>query len=523
MRENTDTSVGIIWKVQQISGKTTYDFRKDLLGECLDSSQDYPQKWGNIKKADYLDKNLLSDVRGCIGNKLRWIEKAQNFFLDFSPEALVLELIKILESTPKYAQKNPSSDGFSDSDLIAYDPISVNKLLTSMDEYVKVHDRTFGKLDYVWFVMYFAVYKRLPAIFQESLEIKKDMETYNEQVLRRYGSMTMPAYRMIVGLAKAGNVVALTELGELYYNGRLTNGKPQYQKAFHCFLEAAGRPDEKREKRYPLACWNMAYILFNYQYRQDLKKAYIFDLQDEKSKLSHRQERQEEAIRYCLTGLQLDVNCVPIHNLLGVILDVLESVCTENEDKQETKSAKKMMEMITNDPAVREFFPEREITADVFFEHASKQDYTEADNNLARRACKKALIASSWESQKEYLNRALESLKKASDHFGTWASNKLGEFYRTGTINIYFEEKETSRQLSFPEYRDDYLAKQYYQKAIDIFSDEYSAWASLHLLESYHDELETEIRSRCEEILRNTRNKELQEKYQETLKKQNNS
>lgn len=116
------------------------------------------------------------------------------------------------------------------------------------------------------------------------------METYNEQVLRRYGSMTMPAYRMIVGLAKAGNVVALTELGELYYNGRLTNGKPQYQKAFHCFLEAAGRPDEKREKRYPLACWNMAYILFNYQYRQDLKKAYIFDLQDEKSKLSHRQE-----------------------------------------------------------------------------------------------------------------------------------------------------------------------------------------------------------------------------------------
>lgn len=521
MSERCKDDKGIIWQMQSISGQSVYAFRKKLLGEYMDSPEANPQRWQNIKTADYLDKTILRDARRTISNRDRWKNRANDFFLNYEQVELVCKLIDILETDPKYAKRNPSSGKFSEEDKIPYDATCVKELLTSMRKYVNDHDRTFEALDYAWYIMYLAICKKLPSDFRGSSKVRHDMEEYGERVLRRYGSMTMPAYRTIVGLANAGNVVALTELGELYYNGRLTSGKPQYQKAFRCFLEAAGMPDENREARYPLACWNMAYILFNYQFRQDLKRAYIYDLQDTKSKLSDREERQKEAIRYCLLGIKLDETCVPLFNLLGVILDVLESVSTENENQQEAESAKNMMKMITQNSDICDFFQKDGIIPEDFFEYASERNYTEADNNLARRACKKILSAKTNESKKKHLELALKYFGRASDNFGTWASNKLGEFYRTGIINIFFEEKEETKQLYFPECQDDYLAKQYYQKAIEIFADEHSAWASIHLLESYYDELEEEVRTRCEDILRNTKNKELQEKYQSILRQKN--
>ena len=116
------------------------------------------------------------------------------------------------------------------------------------------------------------------------------------------------------------------------------------------------------------------------------------------------------------------------------------------------------------------------------------------------------------ESCLQSISEAIKYLEKSAENYCTWANNKLGELYREGYINIYYETIGKSESRQFKKI-DRQKAKGYYLSAIDYFIDKDSAWAAYHLLESYSDELDRDTKNRCRDIIEIAKNKEIIEKY----------
>lgn len=503
----------LLWNLQVLSGASTNEFRSKLLGEPEFSIGQNTQKWMNIKQADYLTSDALKDAKRAVLNKSKWKEQAAHLFRNQTQSDFLRKLISILKKKLKYSLKTPGGktgrnlEDFLKKNLIPYNDNYKTALIESMQRCVQGKETEFDAMDYAWFATYLAIFKQLPNEFYQAGRLRHDLAEYNEMVQQRYGSVSTPAYRVIVSLANAGNLVAITELGELNYYGRFSQGKPQYKEAYRCFRIAAGELDGSSNIHYPLACWNIAYMMFNYGFRRDLKEAFVSELEEQKMC-----ERQEMAVRYCLTALEADRACVPVYNLLGVILDVLETTAGHDKWARDTSL------MIKNSEIVQTIFGSDSITPENFFERASERGYVEASNNLARRECKKTISAKRGShDQYVHLQKAIEYFERASQNSGTWASNKLGEFYRTGVISVYYEEINSTESVTFETCIDDNKAMYYYEKAMETFVDTHSAWACLHLLESYGDRIDEAIYNRCVYILNIVENKEIKERSNDLL------
>lgn len=510
LMKNIEDEGMIIWNIQKLSGLNTMKFREKFLGESDDTSS---QNWSNIKYGDYFTSTSLTKAQMAIDNKREWIGNAEKSFCYDTKENMIDKLIEILsKDNLQYAVKNlrgGKADGSSNA-MKLYNEEEKDGLICNLQSIKNnvVDVSNYDLIEQIWCIMYFAIYKRLPASFAQKDKFRKDMEEYNDTVMKLYGNTTRPAYRAIIDLAYSGNIVAQNELADLFYYGRLSGGEPQHKKAFEWFKKAAGELDDLKAIHYPLACWNVAYMLFNYHFRRDLKtKVTIKEIEEMSVKA-----RRENAINYCLLALEQDKKCIPAYNLLGVILDVLETITSESEEISALITKVQSSELLRGLVGTT-------INSEVLFLKASEGGYVEASSNLARRECDKALnsIENSFD-EKEHVIKAIDFFRNAAEKNGTWACNKLGEFYRLGKISVYYEEIDKTETKYFPEFINEEKARYYYLKATDNFLDKDSAWASLHLLESFKDDLDNESLERCREVIELVDNKEVNELYRNLSK-----
>ena len=508
----SNTDGNIIYNLQTLSGLTTEEFRERILGEKSISSN--TQVWSNIKYGDYLTKEMGRNAKNDINNKINWIKTRGSLFEYEQEKILISGLINILRIKDlRYAKSNPKGKSYNDNNKTVYtlyDKKSKKVLLNYLKNMRKqVKDiKKYEALECIWLVMYFAIYKQLPSTFNQQDKLLKDIEEYNTMVIHSYGIVTNPAHRAIVELANVGNVVAQNTLGELFCYGRLSKGIPQYEDAYHWFQKAAGSLEDENAIHYPLACWNVAYMLFNYHFRRNLKEGVNIR---ELNVLTH-ETRTEMAIRYCILALKNDPTCIPVYNLLGVMLDVLETM----------ENRKEIYKRLSEDSYLTERMGVKTLEPEIFFQKASQAGYVEASNNLARRETKRALAEPDRSrKQKEYIQKAIYYLQQSAERNGTWACRKLGELYTEGKINVYYEEVGKLDTRYYNREDDEYIdldkAYHYYLKAFEYFLDTDSAWSALHLLESFDDYLDAEQYKEYERVIEIVNNKEIRQKYNEYL------
>lgn len=500
MENKKDNESGmILFNVKSLMGSSINisDFCKYFLGE----EENNQNNWTNIKNYDYLIKDKKNKAKVHLIEKNQWIEKVKPYVLPVRYE-MVDGMISFLKSNGLiFAVSNPLSKKFDKkNDVKQYNKMDIKALITSYKRVKKNNYDHYEYLDIIWQTVYLTVYGFLPK--KEDL-LSNDIDEYEYKILKPYGgSMSIPAQRALYYLAKKGNVVAHNDLGELYYYGKITNGEPDYQRAYCEFVKAAGNGDDC----YPLGCWNVAYMLFNYRFRRELKNIpAIPELEVEPHEV-----RIKKAIRYCLRAIKKDVSFMPALNLLGVIFDVIANV-----DNYRTINVE-----IINDSFLQEMFREKgEITPELLFKEAANPlyGYAEAENNLWRINCERAFKAEhDSASENKYLMEAIKHLEISAKLHCTWACNKLGVYYSTGEMQIYYEETSTIEKRIFDPKRvvDKRKAFRFFLMAIEDFIDASSAWAAYHILTEFQDDIDDKIIEKCIDIICNlTRNKEVRQNY----------
>lgn len=479
---------------------TQEEFIKSFLGVDIANNPDGKY---NILDADYFTKTVFTTVADKLNDKSQWFETVQDITA-LNKEVILNKMLEIfslpIEKSISYYTNNRKSKKKEEK---YYEKDACKKIGEKLLELKKEPYSDYEFFQVIWYIVYLAVYKHLP----EDNKIQNDYEEFNFNVIKKYGAVTKPAQRAIVELAKKGNVVAQNTLGELFLYGRIAGDEPHYEKAYSYFLKAAGDISNDGSVHLPIACWNVAYMLFNYQFRRELKNVHISELNN-----TTLRDRIENAINYCILALKIDKKCMPAFNLLGVILNVLEET-TDSIISSTDRDCLKNKIILNED--LKRLLPEgKECIAETLFEIASSAGYVESLNNLWRIYCRKAFdeLQGSSDEQK-YISEAIKYLEKSAKNHCTWANNKLGELYREGYINIYYETIGKSESRPYENLIDMQKAKEYYLSAIDYFIDKDSAWAAYHLLESYLDELDRDTKNRCRDIIEMAKNKEVIEKY----------
>lgn len=498
----------ILCSLKNVLGITEVKFREYFLGDKRTYiTKTSPTYWQNIVCGDYLTKEGLEIAEISIKNKIKWIETVQSIVLKNRKE-IFDEMKEIFKNSKKsrlvYARSNPSSANKKPDDIFCdYDVKSKKCIFKHLKELEKGIHTDYEFVQLIWCIVYLAVFKCIPTSFAND-KIQLDYEEYNISVVKTYGSVTIPAQRAIVELAEKENVVAQVALGDLFYYGRFTGGVPQYRKAYSYFLKAAGSLDDEDGVHLPLACWKVAYMLFNYRFRRELKKTVII----KELESIPQENRIRNAIQYCILAIKKDERCIQAYNLLGVILNILE--ITENlmfiKD-----------EILKNDYLINKVGTN--LRPETFFGIAAEEGYVEAMNNLWQIACRKAFqMKDGSEEEKKLLDVAIGYLEQSASKHCTWANNKLGELYREGYMNVYLESIEKYERKTYTELIDPDKARWYYLRAIECFIDQYSAWAAFHLLETFYDDLDEDTLSQCHDIILAVRNKEVVQKYNDWKK-----
>lgn len=502
MEEKNDYEQGmLLFNLKLLMGSSikVSDFCKIFLGE----EENNQNNWTSIKNYDYLIKYKKTKAKDYLSRKKQWMGEVKPYALPMRCEVVNGMILFLKSGRLMYAISNPASKKFDKkNDVKLYNKEEIKNLSSLYKKVKKNNYDHYEFLDAIWQTVYLAVYGFLPK--NDDL-INNDMDEYEYKILKPYGgSMSIPAQRALYYLAKKGNVVALNDLGELYYYGKITNGVPDYQRAYCEFVKAAGNKDDC----YPLGCWNVAYMLFNYRFRRELKNICVIP----ELEVEPHETRIKKAIRYCIMAMKKDITFMPAINLLGVILDVIVNV-----DSYRTINVE-----ITNDLFIKELFKDKgEITPELFFKEAANPlyGYAEAENNLWRINCERAFKADhDSTSESKYLKEAVKHLEISAKLHCTWACNKLGVYYSTGEMQIYYEETSTIEKRIFDQRRviDKRKAFRFFLMAIDDFIDASSAWSAYHILTEFQDDIDEKIVDRCTDIICNlTKNKEVRQRYNE--------
>lgn len=487
---------GLIAQIQIMSGLSTTEFLSNFIGYQSSECNSNPQAWTNLKDGDYFTKNLFSVAEQYLCNYDQWMRKIEKKYPLESKEEVLNNLLRIIENNDLYYSPNNPA-GKKEVIYKKYNEEYLEKLTDSLRQSLEAPMYITNKdvYNFLWATVYLAVFKRIPDSFLIEDRIYKDTQEYNRKVLLRYGGSSVAAYRSIYTLAKEGNLVAQTELADLYYYGKINKNIKEYRKAFFWYFKAAGDLNNPSGAHYPLACWSLAYILFNYRFRRDLKhRIHIPEIEN-----MSVFERRKKAIQYCLLALQTDSGiCVQAYNLLGVIMDVMDSIFRYG-DSQEVADAEKILKLIQNNDFICHLLGSKPCTPETFFQIASDSGYVEACNNLGRRELKRVIFEP--HNQLEHIEKACKYLEISSLQNSTWASNKLGELYRTGKVSVYLDEFDRTETIYIYSLINSRKALEHYLRAVECFYDRDSAWAAVHLLESFSTEIDPEMKRHCIEII----------------------
>ena len=343
---------------------------------------------------------------------------------------------------------------------------------------------------------------------------KNDLKDYSENILEEYGVSAKSSEREIICMSDEGNVVATKLYADLVYYKKILRKHP-YRDAFNLYLKSAGITIEDGEwqfsdRAYPLAFWNIGYILVNYKRESYLKYVEKIDV-IENMTLS---ERLSMALELAVSTLEYESVAGAI-NLVGRILKEVsedEKLFAEVQPVIQKKIANLVI------PEIKEKIEDCETqeqcakASDTFFVAAAQSGYVFACNSLAAREADKIVdlynqMSDFAKAVKKGDEEKLESmhvdndlknqidkciidyicyLKIAADRYESYAANRLGLFYITGEI------KGSNGTAALKGYIDPSLAKEYFEKAT-VYPDENSAWGYLNLMKYFPKTYEKDI------------------------------
>lgn len=448
---------------------------------------------------------------------------------------------KIKNGELRYLTKSSQSRKNLDAYYKKYNPLDLNKFIPELSEICELlkhspdsRNSTAKCTNLLWKILYFAVNKEYP-----SNKYSDDLTEYHSKMMNTQGHFGAPSIRLIYSLAEKNNIVAKTELGFLLYYGFNTI-KQNYDKSLEYFKDAAGVEPSNNEigSVSPLACWNVAYMLFNYGFRREFspyaKRVEIMDFEN-----ITIVGRHEKAIHMLEKAISNDNECYLAYNLLGVMYDSYDSILWAIENANDLEHVfpnkdcvNKLKELISDSQLLKDILKEKYISEEILFTKAAYEGrYLEAFHNLARYEAKKGMKSDSTFNYK----RLISYLEEAENLVSPYASNKLGIIYETGSYKMIFEELHVANSTGFKEpfvynliisnYKRDDLSNTivnrksayiHYKKALSHYYTNDSAWAGYNLLKSFKAEIKNEnenYEKKCLEHIRNSASVEI--KYKE--------
>lgn len=319
--------------------------------------------------------------------------------------------------------------------------------------------------EWLYFFAYFAITHQLEehAAQKGYKNFAKDLEEYEDQVMLPYGSWGNPGASRTISLAtrEEPNIIALFEMGEMAYYGRVIFKVPDYDKAYECYSKVL-----VLNEYHPLANWSIAYMMFNYQRKGKELEFSVVD-QFEKRKPFGQSwyyeilSRAEQAYRF---------GSAAAANLIGNIIDAPENAFPAS---------------------FRHYF--RNSLSIEYFEQSAKRGNIYGMNNYATKLIERAKTISNKEDRERLLKEAVYFFEKSANSGSAWAANKVGCFY-----NMSFQVENSIIVEKNPE-----LAYHYFMIANRYVSDFDYFWPTINLIKYFYsgnDDRYSDIMSKEEQI-----------------------
>lgn len=426
-----------------------YDVISRTIRPSLVDKLNYPKIYKNILK----EHLIIPDNSSILNDKIK--------------KCLVLSLKKV----EKYCLNTKGEE------YLYYDIEEKEKLI----DYLESH--SLNLLDMLYLYVYLSVHKKNSPNFYFGAKYDDDMQEFNEEVICKYGTTTKVGIRAIMNLAKKSepNMFALYEYAELLYWGRNTISQ-NIPEAFIWYFKASGfnlptnddlQNDlyeyfldgkfKKIEKEYcnPLALWSIAYIIYFYHRRADLKDCETIDFIE---RLTEKR-RIRLSLYYAYKSYFLNKNGSAA-NLIGDILYHLS--------EEELTSYRKLLKEedqieLLEDPIE-------------YYKLAMADDYIFAFNNYALYLSEKIAKSINENERSKLIDDYLVTLNQSADKGDPWALNSLGLYYSEGRIQKY-------NDITF--IIDDVKAKEYFKRATTTYVDNNTIWACTNLLIKYQKDYDS--------------------------------
>lgn len=379
----------------------------------------FPEK---IRGNDYKRVNNLSSLNTIISNQINKGEFRQSLIENLYNNSSNIK--EIYDYTIKELEK--------------YKNYSINSMLTICNTYkIKVpEDISSEHLKLLIYFLQKCVIEHDPlTTYMKQKKIQSaHLKDYLKEVVWKDGVSGKAGIRRILYLADRSleehtikkNPFILYEAGEIEYYGRGRTHKPNYEKAYKYYSEAADN------FQHPLALWSMGYI--------------IMELTDKTESLQihnnlTEKEKYEKALYFFNECLKQNPECGAAYNSLG-------KACQKESNKIPDTLKEKYIYQWGRTPID-------------LFKKAKKYGNVYGMNNYYVCLIQKS-IRESAEQKKKTLAEAVSVIKEAADLLNPWSANRLAEIYFSGKVNgiegIISPDKE--------------MAKTYYEIAVYTHADD---------------------------------------------------
>lgn len=328
--------------------------------------------------------------------------------------------------------------------------------------------------------------------FYSDEKYQKDLDSYTQAVVQKYGVFSQTAQRETMSMADTGNTVAGKLYADMVFYKKIFCRFP-YRDAFDLYLRCAGIKIDKdgswlcSGNSYPLAFCSVGYYLVNYKRASVLKNCEKIDT-IENMTIS---DRLAIALKLAVACIKC-INAAEAINLCGRILleiskdsTLFEKLYPVVKDEVEGHSFKASEINISHCSGISECAA----AAEIFFEQAARDGYVYACNSMAAREAERIVDmknSSIDEGIDAELSRYVEWLKISADKYEPYAANRLGLFYMTGRV------KSGNGEAVFGDHVDYKLARQYFIKAT-AYPDANSAWAYYNLIKYFPRDYTTNL------------------------------
>ena len=472
------------WIVNTSEKDVLNSFRANLLKDevhlDLNNIKEYIKFLRNFFDKKHLSKRFLFANRSSVGGTMS---------TDENRHLRLLESYNRIKPTEELENTNNSVVYYSNDTICSFKKFvdNIYMQLKNADDNAIIN--LFYRLVYNSFYLIFVRenYKEVKYLLKKM----NDSNTYINDAVIPYGSLSVPGYSKILDLAiMKKNVFALYDLADGYYYGTNCQKESLY-KAFHYYKLCAGLDDLKlyipngdhnkiidKIICNPLALWSLAFILFNYRNRSTLKYCdYIRELENISKK-----DRYELAIMFAKRSIELDDSAAG-YNTLGIILG------DEYYQKNKNSFDNKINDSLGNSDSYDVFKG-----ADYYFEKAANKEYLFGYNNLYYLYSKKLGILrdnvlSNSDEYADTLVLCITYLEKSASMLYPYANNKLARIISENKEIIFssnlFNEKINEMMCKYKVDTINDLIKLFYYNSVIYKLDQVSPWAAFNLLNEY--------------------------------------